>query len=105
MFPGVSSSLVDQNLGLESHTSGVQAQHLAVALRLKRPHSTEDKTSRLILKAALNSQESSKNLAHLQRERKNNKKGGGDKNRNQRRRKTVKIRKKNKMNLFKNRMS
>ena len=28
VFPGVSSSLVDQNLGLESHTSGVQAQSL-----------------------------------------------------------------------------
>jgi len=47
---------VVQSPGFEFPTTGVQAQHLAVALRLRRPHSREDKTSRLILKAALNSQ-------------------------------------------------
>ena len=50
VFHVVGSSLVVQSLRLGSLTSGVQAQPLIVAPRLHRPHSTEDKTLRLMVK-------------------------------------------------------
>ena len=45
-------------------TSGVQAQPHIVASRLHRPHSMEDKTPRLMVKAMFNNQEHLKKLRH-----------------------------------------
>ena len=46
-----------QSPGLQFPTSGVQVQPLTIAPRLDRPDSREDKTLRLMVKAALISQE------------------------------------------------
>ena len=51
-----------QSPGFGSPTSGVQAQSLTIALRLHRPHITEYKTPRLLVKATLNSPEYPKRL-------------------------------------------
>ena len=55
MFPGVRSPLVDQNPGVESPTSGVQAWPLIGTPRPHKPHNIEDQTLRLLLKATFNS--------------------------------------------------
>ena len=57
MFLGIGSSMIVQNPGLLSPTSGVQHQTLTVALRSHKPQSTEDKIPRLLVKATLNSPE------------------------------------------------
>ena len=61
-FQGVESSLVVQSPRLGSPTSGVQAQSLTIAPTLHRPHITEDKTPRLLVKATLSSPEYPKKL-------------------------------------------
>ena len=60
-------SLVVQSPGLRSPSLEVHTQLLTVAPRFHRPHSTEDKTPRLMVKATLNSQYQPKKLTHLQR--------------------------------------
>lgn len=57
MIPGIGSSMIVQSPGRLSPTSGVQHQTLIVALTSYKPHSTEDKTPRLLVKATLNSPE------------------------------------------------
>ena len=59
--------LVVQSPGLRSPSLEVQAHLLTVASRFHSPHSTEDKTPRLMVKATLNSQDQPKKLTHLQR--------------------------------------
>ena len=53
-----------QSLGLRSPTSGVQAPSLTVVPRYYKPHSIEDKTPRLLVKAILKSPEDSEKLRH-----------------------------------------
>ena len=65
--------------GLRSTTSRFQVQPLAIASRLHRPHIIEEKTPQLMVKATVNSQESPRKLANLQRERKK-KEGKKEKN-------------------------
>ena len=54
MFPGVIIYLGEQSLGLGSPTSGVQAQPLTVVPKPHKPHRTEDKPPRLLVKATFN---------------------------------------------------
>ena len=49
MFPGVRSSLVFSSLGFKSPAFGFQS-YFTVASRLLHPYSTNDKTSRLMVK-------------------------------------------------------
>ena len=49
MFPGVRSSLVFSSLGFKSPAFGFQS-YFTVASRLLHPYSTDDKTSRLMVK-------------------------------------------------------
>ena len=51
MFQKFGSSLRVQSPGLMSPTLGVQAQPITVASRLYKPHSTENKTPILMMKA------------------------------------------------------
>ena len=62
MLNGVFRPLVVQCPGLRSTTLGVQAQPITVASRLHRPHSTENKTPILMVKARLKSQEHPENV-------------------------------------------
>lgn len=62
MFCQFGSSLMVQSPGLRSPTLGVQAQPITVASRLHRPHSTENKTPILMVKARLKSQEHPENV-------------------------------------------
>ena len=50
MFHGTGSYLVVRSPVIASSTSVVQAQPLIAATRVHRPHSTEDKTPRLMVK-------------------------------------------------------
>ena len=56
-IPRIRSSLVVQSPGLRFPTSGIQCQPFTVAPRLYKPHSTEDKTPRLLDKTTRNSPE------------------------------------------------
>ena len=49
IFPGVENSLMVQNSGVEPPASGFRSQCLTVVSRLVHPHSTEDKTPRLMV--------------------------------------------------------
>ena len=71
-----------QSPGLRSPSLEVQAHLLTVASRFHSPHSTEDKTPRLMEKATLNSQDQPKKLTHLQRVKREKKR---IKNKNQKR--------------------
>ena len=68
MFHWVGTALVGQRPGLQSPSLKIQAQQLIVTPILHKPHSTQDRTPRLMVKATFNSQEHSKKLTHLQRE-------------------------------------
>ena len=71
MFPDVKNSIMAQSSGVECPASGFQSWPLTVVSRLLSPHSTEDKTPRLMVKqlsTAKNNQRDSKLCRQEKRE-------------------------------------